>query len=50
MVTDEAQYIDFEGLAEVAGFVRDVAVAIANREARLRVDKPRMNPRAPCQQ
>ena len=50
MVTDEAQYIDFEGLAQVAGFVRDVAVAIANREARLIVDKPRMNPRAPCLQ
>ena len=50
MVTDEAQYIDFEGLAEVAGFVRDVAVAIANREQRIVVDKPRMNPRAPCQQ
>jgi len=50
MVIDEAQYIDFEGLAEVAGLVRDVAVAIANREERLVVDKPRMNPRAPCLQ
>lgn len=50
MVTDEPQYIDFEGLAGVAGFVRDVAVAIANREERLVVDKPRMNPRAPCLQ
>jgi Zn-dependent M28 family amino/carboxypeptidase len=50
MVTDEAQYIDFEGLAQVAGFVRDVAVAIANREQRIVVDKPRMNPRAPCLQ
>jgi hypothetical protein len=50
MVTDEAQYIDFEGLAQVAGFVRDVAVAIANREQRIVVEKPRMNPRAPCLQ
>ena len=50
MVTDEAQYIDFEGLAQVAGFVRDVTVAIANREQRIIVDKPRMNPRAPCLQ
>lgn len=50
MVIDEAQYIDFEGLAEVAGFVRDVAVAIANHEQRLVVDRPRMNPRAPCLQ
>ncbi len=50
MVTDEPQYIDFEGLAEVAGFVRDVAVGIANRDERLVVDKPRMNPRDPCLQ
>lgn len=50
MVIDEAQYIDFEGLAEVATLVRDVAVAIADRRERLVVDKPRMNPRAPCLQ
>lgn len=50
MVIDEPQYIDFEGLAEVAGFVRDVAVAIANREGKLVVDRPRMNPLAPCLQ
>lgn len=50
MVIDEAQYIDFEGLAEVAAFVRDVAVAIADRPERLAVDKPRMDPRAPCLQ
>jgi hypothetical protein len=50
MVIDEPQYIDFEGLAEVAGLIRDVAVSIANREERIRVDKPRMNPLAPCLQ
>lgn len=50
MVIDEAQYIDFDGLADVAGFIRDIAVAIANREERLAVDRPRMNPRAPCLQ
>jgi len=50
MVIDEPAYIDFEGLAEVAGFVREVAVAIANREGRLAVDKSRMNPLAPCLQ
>jgi len=50
MVIDEAQYIDFDGLADVAGFIRDIAVAIANREERLVVDRPRMNPRAPCLQ
>ncbi len=50
MVTDEAQYLDYEGLAQVAGLVRDVAVAIADREERLVVDKPKMDPLAPCQQ
>jgi len=50
MVIDEAQYIDFEGLAEVARLVRDVAVAIAEREQELVVDKSRMNPLAPCLQ
>ena len=50
MVIDEPQYIDFEGLADVADFIGDVAVAIANREERLVVDGPRMNPRAPCLQ
>jgi hypothetical protein len=50
MVTDEPQYIDFDGLADVADFIGDVAVAIANRDERLVVDRPRMNPRAPCLQ
>ena len=50
MVTDEAQYLDFEGLAAVASLVRDVAVALANRDQRIVVDKPRMNSRAPCLQ
>lgn len=50
MVTDEAQYLDFEGLAEVSNFVGDVALALANRDRRIVVDKPRMNSRAPCLQ
>ena len=50
MVIDEPQYIDFEGLVDVAGFVRDVAVAIGNRPERLAVDNPRMDPSAPCLQ
>ena len=29
-VTDEAQYINYEGLANVASFVHDVAVAVAH--------------------
>ena len=50
VVTDEPQYISYEGIARVAGFVRDVALGIANREQRLRVDKPLLNPLLPCRQ
>jgi hypothetical protein len=50
MVGDEPQYIDYEGLASVAGFVGEVALAIANRPARLVVDGPRQDPNAPCRQ
>ena len=50
MVTDEPQYISFDGLAHVAEFVRDIALAVANRNDRVRVDKPKPDPLAPCQQ
>ncbi len=50
MVTDEPQYISYDGLARVATFVRDIAVGVANRNDRVRVDKPKPNPLAPCQQ
>ena len=48
VVTDEAEYIDFDGLSRVAGLARDAAVAIANRNERPRVDKPLLNPLLPC--
>lgn len=50
MVTDEPQYISYDGLARVAAFVRDIAVAVADRNDRVRVDKPKPNPLAPCRQ
>lgn len=50
MVTDEPQYISFDGLAHVAEFVRDIALSVANRNDRVRVDKPKPDPLAPCQQ
>jgi Zn-dependent M28 family amino/carboxypeptidase len=50
VVTDEPQYIDPDAIARVAGFVRDVAVGVANRDERPRIDKPRMNPLLPCRQ
>lgn len=48
MVTDEPQYISYGGLARVSQLVRDVAVSLANRNDRVRVDKPKPNPLAPC--
>ncbi|MFN2603711.1 MAG: M28 family peptidase [Gemmatimonadaceae bacterium] len=50
VVTDEPQYINYGGLARVAGFVRDVAVELANRDARLVIDKPKPDLRGPCRQ
>jgi hypothetical protein len=49
-VGDEPKYIDYDGLTAVAGFVRDIALAVANRPARLVVDGPRQDPNAPCRQ
>ena len=48
--TDEPQYIDYDHMARVGAFVRDVALGIANRPQRLVVDKPKPNPNAPCRQ
>jgi len=49
-VGDEAQYIDYDGLVNVAGFVRDIAAAVANRPQRLVVDGTKQDPNAPCRQ
>jgi hypothetical protein len=50
MVTDEPQYIDYDKLRDVTQFIHDVAVEIANRSARLVVDKPKPNPQGRCVQ
>ena len=49
-VTDEPQYIDYGHLVRVAGFVHDIAEAIANRPQRLVVDKPIPDLNAGCRQ
>ncbi|HEV7365987.1 MAG TPA: M28 family peptidase [Gemmatimonadales bacterium] len=49
-VTDEPQYIDYEHMARVGDFVRDVALAVANRDHRPVVDHPKPDPNAPCNQ
>ncbi|MBW3569817.1 MAG: M28 family peptidase [Gemmatimonadetes bacterium] len=50
MLTDEPQYVEFEKLARVVRLVGAVAEAVADRDARLVVDKPRPDPNAPCRQ
>ena len=50
VVTDEPQYINYEGLANVARFVGAVGTALANRNDRPVRDKPVQNPLLPCRQ
>jgi hypothetical protein len=50
-VTDEPQYIDYDAMARVAGFVRDLAYTLANLDHRLLIDHPKQkDPRAACVQ
>ena len=50
LVTDEPQYINYQGLADVSGFVRDIAVALADRNTRPAHDKAGPDPLGPCRQ
>jgi peptidase M28-like protein len=50
MLTDEPQYLDYDKLAKVSAFIADVARDVANRDARLVVDKPKPDPYGSCQQ
>ena len=49
-LTDEPRYIDFAKLADVSSLVRDVALGIANRNTRPRVDRPVPDPYGACVQ
>jgi len=49
-LTDEPQYIDYDQLARVARFTRDIALTVANRTRRLRIDQPLADPRGRCVQ
>jgi hypothetical protein len=49
-VTDEPQYIDYGRMAQVATLVRDAAVAVANLDHRIVVDKPKPDPKGRCVQ
>lgn len=49
-VTDEPQYIDYQKLTNVSQFVYDVALAVANLDHRVVVDKPKPDPQGNCVQ
>ena len=49
-VVDEPQYIDYDHMARIAGFVHDIAEAVANRPERLLVDRPKPDPKGGCRQ
>jgi hypothetical protein len=50
-VTDEPQYIDYDAMARVATYVRDLALTLANLDHRVVVDKPtQKDPHAGCVQ
>jgi len=50
MVTDEPQYIDYEHYNKVVSFVADLGKAVADRDQRPLVDKPKPDPKADCVQ
>ena len=49
-LTDEPQYIDYDKLARVAGFMQALTLRVANLDHRVVVDKPVPDINAPCQQ
>jgi hypothetical protein len=49
-LTDEAEYIDYDKLARVAGLVQDVARHVTDLDHRPVVDKPKPDPEGKCKQ
>jgi Peptidase family M28 len=49
-VTDEPQYIDYPKMARVAGLIEDVALAVADLDHAVVVDRPKPNPNGTCKQ
>ena len=49
-VTDEPQYIDYDGLARVTRMVRDAALKVGNADHRPVLDRLKGDPKAPCVQ
>ncbi len=49
-ITDEPQYIDYAHMAEIDKFVFALALKVGNLDHRVVVDKPKPDPKGPCQQ
>ncbi len=49
-LTDEPEYIDYAHMARVASYVHDLALAVANLDHRIVVDKPKPDPLSVCRQ
>ena len=49
-LTDEPQYINYPKLVKVASLLADVGERVANLDHRLRLDKPKPDPRGACVQ
>ncbi|GLC24327.1 M28 family metallopeptidase [Roseisolibacter agri] len=49
-LTDEPQYIDYPHYAGITSYIRDLALRVANQDARPVVDKPKPDPTGACRQ
>ena len=49
-LTDEPQFINYDKMARIDTFIANVALAVANDDQRMVVDKPKPDPKAPCKQ
>ena len=50
MVTDEAEYIDYQKMTKVARLIADIATQVANLDHAPVVDKPKPDPKGECKQ
>jgi hypothetical protein len=49
-LTDEPQYIEYDKLTRVTGLIAEVAIAVADLDHRIVVDKPKPDPEGVCRQ
>ncbi len=49
-LTDEPQYIDYQHMAQVDNFIKDLVLTVAGLDHRIVVDKPKPDPKGQCVQ